>query len=285
MDTRASWAPIVMWSVPEMEHDQQRLELLISSFHPLCLKLWIPGTVPATLRYPRKDWVLLIFLCGHWSHILVHPVTSELFHGHLLEPQERRSAYNLSHPSHSLCHNTATTEHYWASPGAQDSWQNEHRHQRQVDGRAPTCRAKIQWGLKTLVRLVCFWIYDISSAYFVRFPTHTLWSGTGTLCPYRHHLIILILSPVSIHVLPPTRLSRAQEVLLVRYTGSPVRFTDTGLALEWCKLAILARLNPMPPYPRLQWYDVHSKVSRMYMTSRSASHILLDPPHFYDNAL
>ena len=63
---------IVMWSVPETEydHDQQRLELLISSFHPLCLKLWIPGAVPASLRYPRKDWVLLIFLCGHWSCLL-----------------------------------------------------------------------------------------------------------------------------------------------------------------------------------------------------------------------
>jgi len=109
--------------------------------------------------------------------------------------------------------------------------------------------------LKTLVHFVCFWIYDHPLILCPFLPT--LCGPELVRCA---HITItsLYLScpPVSIHVLPPTSSSRAQAVLLVRYTGSPVRFTDTGLAFERCKPAILSRLNPIPPYPRLQCYDV-----------------------------
>ena len=85
--------------------------------------------------------------------------------------------------------------------------------------------------LKTLVRFVCFWIYDHPLILCPFLPT--LCGPELVRCA---HIAItsLYLScpPVSIHVLPPASSSRAQAVLLVRYTGSPVRFTDTGLALE-----------------------------------------------------
>jgi hypothetical protein len=43
----------------------------------------------------------------------------------------------------------------------------------------------------------------VSSVYFVRCLTHTLWPRIGTLCPYLHHPIILTLFPFSKRVLLP----------------------------------------------------------------------------------
>ena len=132
----------VMWSVPKMECDQQRLDH-ISSFYPLCFKLWLPGTMPASLRYPRLipgNIGCFLYSCVVAEHLLVHPMNYPL--DPPLKPQERCTAYNLSHPTHNLYHITGTMEHYCASPGAQDSWQNRHQHK--VIGRTPTCQALIR---------------------------------------------------------------------------------------------------------------------------------------------
>ena len=90
---------------------------------------------------------------------------------------------------HNLCHITGTTKRYWAvawSPGLlaeqasmQGCWEAPLIGQ-QSDSR----------GLKTPV---CS--FPISTVYFVRCLTHTLWSKIGILCPYRHCRIILTLSP------------------------------------------------------------------------------------------
>jgi hypothetical protein len=100
--------------------DQQRHELHLSSFYPLCLKQWLPGAAHKSQiprDYPGKYCVLSIFLCGHRTFT---GTSRELPLNPPLEPRERRTAYNLSRSTHNLCHIAGTTEHYLASPGAQD---------------------------------------------------------------------------------------------------------------------------------------------------------------------
>jgi hypothetical protein len=115
-----------------------------------------PDTMPASLKYPRKHQVLLIFL--YQPHLLAYPVNRSL--DPPLEPQERRSVYNLSRPPNNLCHVTRTTERYWASPGAPDSWQNEH--QREINERANMLGNNQIAGVRKH-QYVCSWFCDISS--------------------------------------------------------------------------------------------------------------------------
>jgi hypothetical protein len=113
-----------MAGLPEMERDQQlRLDshLFLLPAMSQAMITWRRSRKPQIPQVDsRKHWVLPIFL---WvtEHLLVHPSPVNCLLDPPLEPQERRTAYNLSCPTDNFCHITGAMEHSRTSPEAQDS--------------------------------------------------------------------------------------------------------------------------------------------------------------------
>jgi len=243
MDTRASWAPIVMWSVPKWNTINKDLNFsyLPSTRYVSSCEYLAPCPQPSGILWKIGCFWYSCVVTDHIYLYIQSPVNCSMDTCLNCKNDALHTTY---HTPHTVSATIQQPRNITGPRLGQDSWQNEHSINTRSTG-ASTCQAKIQWGLKTLVRFVC-------SGFMTSHPL-ILCAFLPTLCgpelvrcaisPSPHYTYLV---PVSIHCFAARYPGPGSAVGTLYWQSCP--FHRYRIALEWCKLAILARLNPMPPY-------------------------------------